>query len=80
MLLQDATANNTPSQDSAVAVGFKRYSQDGRDIEEITCVNPTSVKVKYAHGTLVDMQQYPEDAPAAGEGLALPVEQVTDGE
>ncbi|MHB9023457.1 MAG: phage portal protein family protein [Armatimonadota bacterium] len=58
------------------AVGYKRYSQDGRDIEEITCVNPTSVKVKYAQGTLVEMQQYPEDAPAAGDGLSLPIEQV----
>lgn len=57
------------------AVGFKRYTKDGRDIEEVTCVNPVSVKVKYAQGQLVDVQQFPEDAPTAGQGLALPVEQ-----
>ena len=58
------------------AVGYKRYNQNGTDIEEITCVNPTSVKVKYSGGTLVDMQQYPEDSPVAGEGMSLPIEQV----
>jgi hypothetical protein len=57
------------------AVGFKRYSQDGHDIDEITCVNPVSVRVKYAHGQLLEVCQYPEDTPAAGEGLMLPVEQ-----
>ncbi|MHB9131157.1 MAG: phage portal protein family protein [Armatimonadota bacterium] len=58
------------------AVGFKRYAKDGKDIEELTCVNPTSAKVKYAHGTLIELRQYPEDTPATGEGLKLPIEQV----
>lgn len=57
------------------AVGFKRYTKDGKDIEEVTCVNPVSVKVKYAQGQLTEVRQYPEDTPTAGEGLMLPVEQ-----
>jgi len=57
------------------AVGFKRYAKDGKDIEEVTCVNPVSVKVKYAQGSLIEIRQYPEDTPTAGEGLELPVEQ-----
>ena len=57
------------------AVGFKRYTKDGKDLEEVTCVNPVSVKVKYAQGQLVEIQQFPEDAPAVGQGLELPVEQ-----
>ncbi len=57
------------------AVGFKRYTKDGKDIEEVTCVNPVSVKVKYAQGQLTEVRQYPEDTPTAGEGLLLPVEQ-----
>lgn len=32
------------------AVGFKRYTKDGKDLEELVCVNPVSVKVKYAQG------------------------------
>jgi hypothetical protein len=58
------------------AVGFKRYTQDGRDLEDVTCVNPISVKVKYANGQLIEMRQYPEDLPTTGDGLLLPVEQV----
>lgn len=57
------------------AVGFKRYTKDGKDFEEVTCVNPISVKVKYAQGQLVEVQQFPEDSPTAGDGLKLPVEQ-----
>ena len=57
------------------AVGFKRYTKDLKDIEEVTCVNPVSVGVKYAHGQLMEVRQYPEDMPTAGEGLMLPVEQ-----
>ncbi len=57
------------------AVGFKRYAKDGKDIEEVTCVNPVSIKVKYAHGQLVEVQQFSEDSPTAGDGLKLPVEQ-----
>lgn len=57
------------------AVGFKRYTKDGKDFEEVTCVNPVSIKVKYAQGQLVEVQQFPEDSPTAGDGLKLPVEQ-----
>lgn len=57
------------------AVGFKRYSKEGKDIEEITCVNPVSIKVKYAQGQLIEVRQFPEDSPAGGDGLELPVEQ-----
>jgi len=58
------------------AVGFKSYTKDGDDINEVTCVNPVSVKVKYAHGQLIEAKQYPDDGPGAGDGLSLPVEQV----
>lgn len=58
------------------AVGFKRYTKDGNDIEDITCVNPISVKVTYAHGQLMEAKQYPDDGAGAGDGLSLPVEQV----
>ena len=58
------------------AVGFKRYTQDGRDLEEVICVNPVSVKVKYAQGELIEARQFPDDGPAVGEGLELPVDQV----
>lgn len=63
------------------AVGFKRYAknnadQPSGDIEEVVCVNPVSVKVKYAHGQLLEMTQYAEAAAAFTEGLQLPVEQV----
>lgn len=57
------------------AVGFKRYTKDGKDFEEVTCVNPVSIKVKYAQGQLVEVRQFPEDSPTVGEGLELPVEQ-----
>ena len=58
------------------AVGFKRYAKDGRDLEEVICVNPVSVKVKYAQGELIEARQFPDDGPSVGEGLSLPVEQV----
>ncbi len=58
------------------AVGFKRYTTDGKALEELVCVNPVSVKVKYAQGELVEARQFPEEHPGAGEGLDLPVEQV----
>ncbi len=57
------------------AVGFKRYSKDGRDIEQITCVNPVSVKVKYSQGELIEVKQYADDAQNGAEGITLPVEQ-----
>lgn len=58
------------------AVGFKRYTKDGKDLEEVICVNPVSVKVKYAQGQMVEVRQYPDDNPGIGEGLELPVDQV----
>jgi hypothetical protein len=57
------------------AVGFKRYSRDGKDLEEVICVNPVSVKVKYAAGELIEAKQTPEDTPGS-ESIDLPVEQV----
>ena len=61
----------TNPQDSRIV---KRYAKDGKDIEEVICVNPVSVKVKYAQGQLVEARQYPDDG--GGEGLDLPVDQV----
>lgn len=57
------------------AVGFKRYAQSGRDIDELVCVNPVSVKVKYARGELTEARQFPEET-GAGEPIPLPVDQV----
>ncbi len=57
------------------AVGFKRYTKDGKDIEQITCVNPVSVKLKYSQGELIEVKQFSDETPGAGEGLDLPVEQ-----
>ena len=57
-------------------VGFKRYTKDGKALEELVSVNPVSVKVKYAQGELVEARQFSEEHPGAGEGLDLPVEQV----
>lgn len=57
------------------AAGFKRYTKDGKDIEELVCVNPVSVKVKYSQGQLIEVQQFPEDSPTFGDGLKLPVDQ-----
>ncbi len=57
------------------AVGFKRYTKDGKDIEQVTCVNPVSIKVKYSQGELIEVQQFPDDKPSAGTGMDLPVEQ-----
>jgi hypothetical protein len=58
------------------AVGFKRYARDGREIAELICVNPVSVRVKYAQGTLVEARQHADEGPVSGEGIALPVGQV----
>lgn len=55
-------------------VCFKRPTQDGKDIEEIVCVNPISVKVKYENGKLIEAKQTPE-APGSGEPIDLPLEQ-----
>jgi len=58
------------------AIGFKRFTKSGQDIEELVCVNPVSVKVKYAQGELIEARQFPEDTPGGGESIPLPVEQV----
>ena len=58
------------------AVGFKRYAESGKDFEELVCVNPVSVKVKYAQGELIEVRQYAEDNVAGDEGVDLPVEQI----
>jgi hypothetical protein len=58
------------------AVGFKRYAQSGRDIEELVCVNPVSVKVKYAQGELTEARQFPEEAGGGADSIPLPVDQV----
>jgi hypothetical protein len=51
------------------AVGFKRYAQSGRDIDKLVCVNPVSVKVKYAQGELIEARQFGVARPAdAGTG------------
>ena len=57
------------------AVGFKRFAKGGQDIAEVVCVNPISVKVKYAEGELIEAKQVPEDTPGA-ESIDMPVEQV----
>jgi len=57
------------------AVGFKRYGESG-DIEEVVCVNPVSIKVKYAEGELIEVKQHAENSGAGSESIDLPVEQV----
>jgi len=57
------------------AVGFKRYDKSGQDLEEVVCVNPVSVKVKYAQGELIEAKQYTDDGGGTGEGINLPIEQ-----
>lgn len=57
------------------AIGFKRYAKSGQDVEEIVCVNPLSVKVKYAQGEMIEAVQMPEEA-GTGETLDLAIEQV----
>jgi hypothetical protein len=54
------------------AVGFKRYTKDGKDLEEAICVNPVSVKVKYAQGQMVEARQYPDDNLRFGDGPKAP--------
>ena len=58
------------------AVGFKRYAATGQDIEEVVCVNPVSVKVKYAQGELIEATQHAEDSGSASDPIDLPVDQV----
>lgn len=58
------------------AVGYKRLTLKADDLAELVCVNPTSVKVKYADGNLIEVRQFADDGPMTGEGTALPVENV----
>ena len=55
------------------AVGFKRYDTSGKATEELVCVNPVSVKVKYAQGELIEAKQQPENS--GGDSIDLPVDQ-----
>jgi hypothetical protein len=49
-------------------VGFKRYAKEGKDLQEIVCVNPVSVKVKYSRAlTEISIPR----TVRHGEGLAL---------
>lgn len=57
------------------AVVFKRYDAEKTDIDEVVCVNPISVKVKYERGKLVEIKQHPEN-PGDGEPIELPLDQV----
>lgn len=58
------------------AVGYRRYTEKADDIAELVCVNPISVKVKYADGDLIEAKQYGEQGAAGGDGIDLPVEHV----
>jgi len=51
------------------------HSDEGDDIEEVVCVNPISVKVKYKHGKLIEMKQHPETL-GSGEPIDLPLDRV----
>ncbi len=55
------------------AVGFKRYATTGKEIEELVCVNPVSVKVKYAQGELIEAKQQSENG--GGDSIDLSVDQ-----
>jgi flagellar basal body-associated protein FliL len=57
------------------AIGFKRTGR-ATGIEELVCVNPISVKVKYANGELIEAKQFPEADSGGGDIIDLPVEQV----
>lgn len=57
------------------AVGFKRYDKAGQDLEEVVCVNPVSVKVKYSQGELIEAKQHIDDSGGMEEGIDLPIEQ-----
>jgi len=51
---------------------FKRPTKDGKDIEEIVCVNPVSVKLTHQNGKLIEAKQTPE----TGEPIDLPLDQL----
>ena len=56
------------------AVGFKKAGPNDA-LEELVSVNPTSVKVRYVQGQLVEAKQHPEN-PGTADVLDLPVDQV----
>jgi len=58
------------------AIGYRRYNAKANDIAELVCVNPLSVKVKYAEGNLIEATQFGEQGTLAGDGITLPVENV----
>jgi len=51
---------------------FKRPTKDGKDIEEVVCVNPVSVKLTHQNGKLIEAKQTPE----TGEPIDLPLDQL----
>jgi len=55
---------------------YKRYNKAGDDIEQVLCLNPLSIKVKYVQGELTEAKQYPEDSLGVGDGITLPIEQL----
>lgn len=54
------------------AIGFKRYTQDLTDIDELVLVNPISVKIKTVEGELHEVTQQSD----GNDPLNLPVENV----
>ena len=55
---------------------YKRYSKSGYDIEQVLCLNPLSIKVKYVQGELAEAKQHSEESFGMGEGITLPIEQL----
>jgi len=55
---------------------YKRYSKTGDDIDQVLCLNPLSIKVKYVQGELTEAKQYPEDSFGMSDGITLPTEQL----
>lgn len=68
-LVRDSITNLLVKGD---AICWKGRSRDGKDISEVVCVNPVSVKVKYENGVLIDAVQHPD----FGEPISLPPESV----
>lgn len=57
------------------AVGYKRYTKDGTDIDELMCVNPVSIQVEYTLGKLSKVTQMPDGRVSSDLGISLPLEQ-----
>jgi hypothetical protein len=61
-------------------VGYFNRAADGLDIEQVTCVNPVSVKFKFDNGEMVWAKQVKEISPGmfstAEDGIELALEQL----